>query len=138
MLPPSETERPPAVTDGPTHSPSERAALPKVYRCDSRSASDRPLRLIHGDESLAKKLVAAACDDVRSEPSRLPLWAFRLYQHQRLGRLGYQQIWDALYAAGRDNGSDKWVRGSLLHAIGQANASTNAPPSMQTLLRGLV
>jgi hypothetical protein len=25
----------------------------------------------------------------------------------------------------------------LLHAIGQANASTKAPPSMQTLLRGL-
>jgi hypothetical protein len=26
----------------------------------------------------------------------------------------------------------------LLHAIGQANASTKAPPSMQTLLRGLI
>jgi hypothetical protein len=140
MLPPPDVERGgPSYKAAPNASPPHSGnSAPNVYRCDSRSASDRPLRLIHGDESLAKKLVAAACDDVRSEPSRLPLWCLRLYQHQRLGRLGYQAVWSALYEAGRENGSDKWVRGCLLHAIGQANASTNAPPSMLTLLRGLV
>ena len=138
MQPPPELEKPPAGTDGPNASPQGRGNALRVYRQDSRSASDKPLRLIRGDESLAEKLLEYACDDVRSEPSRLPLWAFRLYQHQRLGRLGYQSIWEALTDAGREHGSDKWVRGCLLHAIGQANASSMAPPSMQTLLRGLV
>jgi hypothetical protein len=89
------------------------------------------------DDDLSARVLQKAVDDVRRQPSTLPLWAFRLYQHQRLGRLGYQQVWNALTDAGLEHGSSKWVRGCLLHAIGQANASTKAPPSMQTLLRGL-
>jgi hypothetical protein len=137
MQPPELRKAPPA-RDAPNKSLLTGSVSQPAYRQDSRSASDTPLRLIRGDQSPGEKLLAAACADVRANPSRLPLWAFRLYQHQRLGRLGYQQIWDGLAEAGREHGSDKWARGCLLHAIGQANASTKAPPSMQTLLRGLI
>jgi hypothetical protein len=138
-MPPPEIEKgDPSYKVAPNRHPSKAPVSQRLYRQDSRSASHKPLRLIRGDESLAERLLRAACDDVRSKPSRLPLWVLRLYEHQRLGRLGYQAIWDALYEAGRENGSDKWVRACLLHGIGQANASTKAPPSMQTLLRGLI
>jgi hypothetical protein len=137
MGPPRIEEGDPSHGVAPDSALSQETAYRPVYRCDSRDASSGHLRLVH-DAELGKKLLCAARDDVRSNPSRLPLWAFRLYQHQRLGRLGYRAVWSALYAAGRENGSDKWARGCLLHAIGQANASTKAPPSMQTLLRGLI
>ena len=133
---PPELEKPPAGTDGSTNH-LDGKTLPTVYRCDSRPATFRTLRLIHGAR-FAAPVLQKAVDDVRQHAETLPLWAFRLYQHQRLGRLGYQQTWDALYEAGRESGSDKWVRCCLLHAIGQANASAVAPPSMQALLRGLI
>jgi hypothetical protein len=138
MPPPKIEKGDPSYKVAPDSPSSQETAYPVVYRCDSRSASDGRLRLIHDDANLGKRLLRHACDDVRSKPSRLPLWSLRLYQHQRLGRLGYQAVWDALYAAGRENGSDKWVRGCLLHAIGQSNASNNTPPSMAELLRGLI
>ena len=135
---PPEIGKGAATNDAPGSPLTEKTACRTVYRCDSKSATHGRLRLVDADANLGKKLLKHACADVRVEPSRLPLWAFRLYQHQRLGRLGYQAIWDGLYEAGRESGSDKWVRGCLLHAIGQANASMKAPPSARALLRGLV
>jgi hypothetical protein len=135
---PPELREPTVGAAGPDFAPPRDSVSRRYYRQDSRPASNGRPRLAHDDASLGKRLLGRACDDVRAEPSQLPLWAFRLYQHQRLGRLGYQSIWEALTDAGLEHGSDKWVRGCLLHAIGQANASTNAPPSMQTLLRGLI
>ena len=137
-MPPPKIEKGASYhTDAPDSHPFKAPVSPKVYRCDAKDASHGPLRLIH-DDGIGEKLIQYACNDVRAEPSRLPLWAYRLYSHQRLGRLGYQQVWDALYEAGREVGSDKWVRGCLLHSIAQANESNVAPPSMTTLLRGLV
>lgn len=134
--PDPEIEKPPAGTDGPDNLFRPETVCQTVYRTDAKDASNGPLRLIH-EGGLGEKLLQRACADVRQNPSRLPLWAFRLYQHQRLGRLGYSQVWDALYEAGRENGSDKWVTTSLLNAIAGANAATVPPPSMQTLLRGV-
>ena len=131
---PPEIEKGAAANDA-QNSPFPETAYRATYRCDSRDASSGPLRLVEGLD-LKAALLEKAAEQVRQEPSTLPLWCFRLFQHQRLGRLGYEAVWSVLYEAGREVGSDKWVRGCLLHAIGQANSSTIAPPSMQTLLRG--
>ena len=133
--------RPPEIEKGGPHHeaapnrPFRTETAHSTYRCDSRDASPGHIRLVEGLD-LKAALLEKAADQVRQEPSTLPLWCFRLFQHQRLGRLGYEAVWSVLYEAGREVGSDKWVRGCLLHAIGQANSSTIAPPSMQTLLRG--
>jgi hypothetical protein len=107
------------------------------YRQDSRTASHKPLRLIH-DDALPARVLQKAAVDVREHPQRLPLWAFRLYQYQRRGGLGYRAIWDTLTEAGRSVGSAKWTRDCLLHAIAEANVTTEQPPSIEALLRGLI
>jgi len=136
MQRPPEIEKGAAANDAPDGPLPQKTAYPTVYRQDCKDASNGPLKLLHG-KSLAERLLNKACADVVAHPSQLPLWAFRLYQHQRRGALGYQQVWDALYEVGRERISDKWAHDCLLHAIAQANASTVRPPSMQTLLRGL-
>jgi hypothetical protein len=55
---------------------------------------------------------------------RLPLWAFRLAQHVRLGRLPYNKTWQELYRAAWDGGAqDRWIRRCLFHGFSAAQHS---------------
>jgi len=137
MLPPSELEKPPAGTDGSTHSLSERAALPKVYRCDSRSASNGHLRLVE-DAERAAEVLQKAVNDVRQHPQTLPLWAFRLSQHVNRGTYRYRQIWDALEAAAIDAGrSEHQVARVLYRSFADSMAIDCEALPLNVLIGGL-
>lgn len=88
---------------------------------------------------LGPQVLERACGQVRSAPSRLPLWSLRIAQHVRLGALGYRESWSALYRAARDGGaSESTVRRTLYNSFASAQVVRDPPPRLVDLAtRGL-
>jgi len=138
-MPPPEIEKgDPSYKAAPDSRPSTKeTAYPVVYRCDSRSASHKPLRLIH-DTGLKARVLEKARRQVREHPPTLSLWAFRLSQHVRRGAFGYREVWDVLETAAIDGGaSESWTDRVLYRGLADSMTHESEPMPLSVLAGGV-
>jgi hypothetical protein len=111
-----------------------------VYHPTSPSATSRSTRRPSNlDNALTAKVLQRACRDVRESPATLPLWAFRLAQWVRRGRLRYRVVWAQLHDAAWEGGAtESSITRSLYHGVASANVVDSPPPAFDQLaLKGL-
>jgi hypothetical protein len=89
------------------------------------------------DNALTAKVLQRACRDVRESPATLPLWAFRLAQWVRRGRLRYRVVWARLHDAAWEGGAtESSITRCLFHGVASANVVDSPPPALDQLAMG--
>jgi hypothetical protein len=109
-----------------------------IYHPTSPSASSRSTRRRSAlDNALTAKVLQRACRDVRESPATLPLWAFRLAQWVRRGRLRYRVVWARLHDAAWEGGAtESSITRCLYHGVASANVVDSPPPAFDQLAMG--
>jgi hypothetical protein len=87
------------------------------------------------DTDLPDRVLRHAAREVEEDPSNLLLWGLRCAQIQKGGRLGYSNVWHALFEAAVAGGArEGWARSCLFHAFGCSNVFRSAPPDLGELI----
>jgi hypothetical protein len=86
---------------------------------------------------LAAQVIRRACEDIRTTPATLPLWAYRLAQHVRRGKLQYQDVWSRLHDAAWEGGtSEAAINRCLYRTFARAQMLQCPPPALEQLAMG--
>ena len=84
----------------------------------------------------AATVIRRACDDIRTQPSTLGIWGFRLAQWIARGRFDYRQTWRRIEAAAVEGGAgEAWARRTLYRAFADS-MTLPVEPMPLTVLAG--